>query len=876
MADPDTREEQALHEMAQTQISRGTGWLLVASFLLLLAGVPLWQTVHARDGAAAGADPRMLLPNAERFLPTAAELRSFEDDLEDASFLRAALLSPVQELLCRLGAGNESAYPGHAGWLYFRRDVDHVTGPGFLDPEALERRRREGDESSAPPEPDPLVGLVDLSRQLAERGIELVVVPTPAKPTVHPEFLTSEVVPDRLGFDNPSMEEFERRLAAAGIRTISLAPMFAAAAVREPQYLATDTHWTPGAMGLAAVRIADEVRPLLYEGADATATGDTGPSYRRQQRVVSNLGDITRMLQLDRPEELFPAEDAVIQQVEEVTNGQPQRAARVLLLGDSFANIYSLGRMGWGRDAGLVEQLQVELQEPVDALRINDNGSFATRQALRRELSQGNDLLAGKRVVVYQFAARELSQGDWRPIELPRAATAAAGEPASGTARVTGTLQAIAAVPRPGSVPYRDAVTSLHLTDLVGNLAAEEIVVFRWGMLDDVWTSAARLQPGARVTFDLVPWSAVSEQYGSFNRAELNDEALWSLPTYWAPLEEAEGAPVVEPGEGPAPSVAPPELAATGTWTERLTSLGEREVHAGIDGWLFFGPELRHLGAGPFWGAAAAETSRASAPDLRDPLPAILDFHTQLEGAGIELLVVPVPAKAAVYPEALGLDDLPTGGDGPGRADREFLDLLTEQGVHVADLFELFARDMEAQDGGAPLYCRQDTHWSPRATELVAEHLVSQIGAERFADVARHDYERTRRTIEIEGDLWRRLERPDLARESIELNVVLEDGASPRPWRDSPVLLLGDSHTLVFHAGGDLLAKGAGLPEQLAFHLGFPVDLVGVRGSGSTAARIALFRRRDELAGKRVVLWVFSSREFTQSTDGWREVPVIR
>jgi alginate O-acetyltransferase complex protein AlgJ len=94
------------------------------------------------------------------------------------------------------------------------------------------------------------------------------------------------------------------------------------------------------------------------------------------------------------------------------------------------------------------------------------------------------------------------------------------------------------------------------------------------------------------------------------------------------------------------------------------------------------------------------------------------------------------------------------------------------------------------------------------------------------------------------------------------------------PDRQSPVLLIGDSHNLVFHAGGDMHATGAGLPDHLAAALGFPVDLEAVRGSGATAPRINLARRRDNLAGKRAVIWCFTVREFTESNTGWRAVQV--
>jgi len=98
---------------------------------------------------------------------------------------------------------------------------------------------------------------------------------------------------------------------------------------------------------------------------------------------------------------------------------------------------------------------------------------------------------------------------------------------------------------------------------------------------------------------------------------------------------------------------------------------------------------------------------------------------------------------------------------------------------------------------------------------------------------------------------------------------------APEP--SSPIVLLGDSHTLVFHDGGDMHANGAGLADQLALELGFAVDLVGVRGSGATAARINLLRRAQATPGywasKKLVIWCFAAREFTES-DGWRNVPI--
>ncbi len=98
------------------------------------------------------------------------------------------------------------------------------------------------------------------------------------------------------------------------------------------------------------------------------------------------------------------------------------------------------------------------------------------------------------------------------------------------------------------------------------------------------------------------------------------------------------------------------------------------------------------------------------------------------------------------------------------------------------------------------------------------------------------------------------------------------------PSENSQIILLGDSHNLVFHAGGDMFDRGAGLADQLMHELGVPLDVVAVRGSGATPARINLMRRAQKNAdywkNKKLVIWCFSVREFTQS-DGWRKVTLV-
>jgi alginate O-acetyltransferase complex protein AlgJ len=304
---------------------------------------------------------------------------------------------------------------------------------------------------------------------------------------------------------------------------------------------------------------------------------------------------------------------------------------------------------------------------------------------------------------------------------------------------------------------------------------------------------------------------------------------------------------------------------------------------AGADGWFFISKELRHLSVGKFWGPEAAKVSRADKPQYADPLPAILDFKAQLDKAGIELLLVPVPPKAIIYPDKL--PDSPPFAAAPPRLDtahQEFYDVLRKQGVKVLDQTPDFIAHRADKEGN--IFCKQDTHWSGLACVRTAQQIAKEIkGREWLKQTPKLSLASDTKAVEIDGDLRQALKGEKPARETLPLRFVGTKGgadlAPVEPDPRSPVILLGSSHVLVFHAGGDMLATGAGLADQLALELGVAVDLIGVRGSGATPARVNLLRRAraqaDYLARKKLVIWCLDAREFTEST-GWQKVPVVK
>src|SRR3954471_14197759 len=171
---------------------------------------------------------------------------------------------------------------------------------------------------------------------------------------------------------------------------------------------------------------------------------------------------------------------------------------------------------------------------------------------------------------------------------------------------------------------------------------------------------------------------------------------------------------------------------------------------AGNDGWLFFGGELRLLSLGKFWGNDAAKVSRAHKPDLADPVPAILDFQQQLKARGIELLVVPVPPKASVYPEKI-VPNSDVRTKDPAPVLHQFYDELRATGVDVLDLSKLFVQKRD--DSRGPVFCKTDSHWSGIGCVLAAEAIAEKVRPKLPTSVAANEYAAEWKETQINGDL---------------------------------------------------------------------------------------------------------------------------
>ena len=295
---------------------------------------------------------------------------------------------------------------------------------------------------------------------------------------------------------------------------------------------------------------------------------------------------------------------------------------------------------------------------------------------------------------------------------------------------------------------------------------------------------------------------------------------------------------------------------------------GIPDDHQGVPGtdpeWLFFDKELIHLATGDFWTKDYADISVSKT----DPIPVILDYQQQLDAMGIELLLVPVPPKASIYPEKFTAQGKPA-------AIAPFYEALSKAGVSVIDLEPVFATERE-KNPSQLLYCKKDSHYSPYATQLIAKLIHEKYQGSDWAKTIASDTK-----FVADGEALITVTSDLVPGESEKLPGVQINDATDEQIRPSdpasPIILMGDSHTMVFSDGGDYHANGSGLPDHLQAAFGTPIHRFANPGSGSHSPRLALFQKARAIPGywdnKKLFVWIFSAREFTQARR-WSKIPV--
>jgi hypothetical protein len=316
----------------------------------------------------------------------------------------------------------------------------------------------------------------------------------------------------------PSWSRVADDLAAAGIGFVDLLPVISARGKDDDRFLRQDTHWTPGTMEAAAREIATRV-----------ARGPVRTPGPVEAVIRESRGDLVGMLDLGAEgESVFQPESVTLHRVAggdaATVTGED---AEVVLLGDSFVNIYEDPALGFGVPgeasigAGFASHFADALGQPVHTIAINGGGASAVREAFA---ALPAERLARVRTVVWVLSARDVllpelaarrAGIEWRRVGIGGANTTAPSTPVA-RAGLFATLREKSPIEDPNLTPYTSAIYSALFETEDGG----ERLVFLWAFRNRTLEPTAALEPGRRYRLRLTPLEGQAEA----NRATRLDD----------------------------------------------------------------------------------------------------------------------------------------------------------------------------------------------------------------------------------------------------------------------------------------------------------------------------------------------------------------
>lgn len=275
--------------------------------------------------------------------------------------------------------------------------------------------------------------------------------------------------------------------------------------------------------------------------------------------------------------------------------------------------------------------------------------------------------------------------------------------------------------------------------------------------------------------------------------------------------------------------------------------LREEDIQTGVGDFLFATEDTQVCTAAGFLHPRFPRPAEAARQ--------LILFDQQLKTRGIHLLVVPVPAKATIYP-----DRLDPHYDAKNRGPFENVDQdrwfarLNEAGVDTLDITPVLWKHRDDPEGW--MFYPTDTHWTDRAKILAAKAITGHLRGPLLAGLPKaHPYELRPATHMVVGNLIAADDgkAPDTPIPEKVMQLYDADGAF-EPGDDAEVALLGDSQA------GLGVEAGYGLAQRLTETLGTDVQSLALIGGGPDGMRDALASKPAALQHKKLVIFVFSIR----------------
>ena len=356
---------------------------------------------------------------------TSRYLRAFENKVEDENALVLAFRPKYQLAVWNIfkDPGEKVVLgEGEGRWLFYRQDVEFLVQPSPLDVRSAKLD-------------NPIQAILKFRDQLKAKGVELLVVITPGKPSIYPERLTGVDGLKLAGHGKAILDS----LASLGLNTVDLyTPLLAAKADDASLgalYLDDDTHWTPRGAELAAGEIAKKVNAMVDAG--LINIGEPSMDYVVSDSLADRMGDIGELSGLNKFNVFkvqqvtghVVAQQEVSEHMEAPTDSLSDstvvrdtvktpfkddfRKSKILILGDSFSRIYQTDAPV---NAGWIAHFAKNISRPVSSI-VSDGGASTL---VREKLARKAGVLKGKKLLIWEFVERDLRFGaeGWKTIEF--------------------------------------------------------------------------------------------------------------------------------------------------------------------------------------------------------------------------------------------------------------------------------------------------------------------------------------------------------------------------------------------------------------------------------------------------------------------------
>ena len=503
--------------------------ILIGIFLFIIIIPPLYRNIFEISAKLQTDElnhdsswtPVIELFNKKKNQSLNEHLKSFEKNLETAFFAETPRKLTQSTLsLSPLKEGNRNVRIGKDGWLFLDDAIESLTGQGPFHDEPFPFKK---DGNS------PVDAIKRFADQLDNFGARLILVSIPSKAMIYPEKINHNI---KGPISHPDAQRLVSELnSLPNLDVLDLTRSLFNLKKDKKVFLKQDTHWTPEAMEEAAKIIANHIKSMDIN----IDKVNLNPKQKEERKAY---GDLVEKINIW--DGAFNQESVIAKPIKGNTR---DRNSEIILLGDSFTNIYSSNEgLGWGNNAGLPEHIASNVGTPIDVISINGGGATEVRKKLAQRRGSSEDM-KNKKVVIWAITCRDLflSQEqcidrniswenvsfDKRPLEK---------KPTNNKITIRAKLIEKPKIPDPKQTTYKDLLygADYEIIETISGQVPEEgkkIAVVNWAFKNRVLLPSANYEIGSVRNLQLMPFEEMKDLQTLEQMYEGdNFDLFWELP----------------------------------------------------------------------------------------------------------------------------------------------------------------------------------------------------------------------------------------------------------------------------------------------------------------------------------------------------------